>query len=146
MNIVVGTNSWVTLDEANTYFKTRIGSEVIWNEELDDEKREASLITAFNTLMNSGLFSISADSDSAQVKNAQCEMALFLLQHAEDIDSRKGLQSQGVLSSDVVSETYDKDKLNSLAIPQIVLSLLNDSKTEHSTFISEVTRDEEEDI
>ena len=144
--IVVGTNSWATLEQAEEYMLMRIGSTVVWREDLDEPTKEASLITAFNILMNCGLFSIGADSTSEVVKQAQCEMAIFLLHHGEDIDGRKGLQAQGVLSANILGETYDKDSLSKIPIPPIVSGLLNDCRTEHSTFISEVERDEEEDI
>lgn len=144
--IVVGTNSWILLADADEYFSTRIGSENIWNEELDEEKREASLITSFNVLLNCGLFTLVASDTSSNVKNAQCEMALFLLVHGEDIDKRKGLQAQGVVSAGIVQESYDKDKLYDIPIPNIVRGLLKDSMTQQGIYVAPAKRDDDKEV
>lgn len=128
--IVVGTNSWATLAYAETYFTTRLNADVYWNATVTDAKKEAALITAYEFLMGSGNYSIASDSTDSAVKKAQCEMALFLLQHLADMDARKGIQAQGVEQAGIVQETYDMSKVGELPVPPIVRHLLKDSVAE----------------
>lgn len=140
MSIVVGTNSWVTLEYANTYFSTRLNAYVYWN---TAAAKEAALVTAFEFLMGCGLYSIAADSTDVAVKKAQCEMALFLLQHGADMDARKGIQAQGVSQAGIVGESYDLSRAGEFPLPPIVKQLLKDSISEGVGFGSaEATRDD----
>lgn len=146
-SITVGTNSWISVTDATTYYATRLNADKYWPASLTDAQKDAALITAFRMLMDCGLFSLSASDTSDAVKRAQMEMALFLLQHGEDIDARKGLQAQGVTQAGIVSETYDLDKAGVFPIPPIVRQLLKDSVIEGAGFgACDVTRDDTEDV
>ena len=124
--ITVGTNSWVTETAANTYFEARIKGGDYWTDGAADNKQ--ALITAYKWL-NAGSYSF--PTTPVQVmKDAQCEMALFLLQHQPDLDLRMGLQAQGVIVAGVVKERYKDDNYVELPIPPIVQKLLEDYSTE----------------
>lgn len=139
--IVVGTNSWISLEDAEDYMATRIGSGVVWN---TGAEKEAALITAYNQLTGCGKFSFTTEI-SQNMLNAQCEMALFLLKHQEDIDGRKGLQAQGVTSANIIGETYDKDMAGELPIPAMVSQLLIDYKSATAAAAITLERDDEND-
>ncbi len=142
--ITVGTNSWVAEDEANTYFEGRIHGDDYWTNDADDNK--PALITAYNWLM-SGKYSLAASATAAQpIKDAQCEMAFFLLQHQPDLDLRMGLQVQGVIAAGVVKERYKDDNSVELPIPPIVQQLLQDYDTDRPVYLVDIARNENESV
>lgn len=142
MALTVGENSWVTVAEADTYFSSRLGSSEHW---CSGAEKETALITAYNQLNGCGLFSFPAD--VAQVmKNAQCEQALFLLIHVEDIDRRKGLQAQGVTAAGIVKETY-KGEIDEIPICVNAKNFLKDYAVEgKDIYATDLSRDEDEDV
>ncbi len=142
--ITVGTNSWVTEAEANTYFDARVKSGDYWTDGASDNI--PALITAYNWLM-AGKYSLSASTSAAQpIKDAQCEMALFLLQHQPDLDLRMGLQVQGVIAAGVVKERYKDDNTIEMPIPPIVQQLLQDYDTDRPVYLVNLERNEEEGV
>jgi len=145
MAITVDTNSFVTLVEANSYFISRYGAPDYWNDDLTQQDKEASLITAYNQLNNCGIFSFPEETTQI-VKDAQCEQALFLLIHGKDLDRRIGLQAQGVKSSNVVGETYKDKSGGEIVIAPIVEQMLKDIKNKHGFYGITLERDEEEDV
>ena len=140
ITISVGTNSWVTEAAANTYMDGRISANEYWIEAEDDNIR--ALITAFKWLTATPAYSFPT-TVSQDMKDAQCEYALFLLQHQPDLDLRMGLQAQGVKVAGVVKESYRE--MQGIAIPPIVHELLRDYTTEVPFYILPLERDEEED-
>jgi len=94
MAIVVGTNSWVTLAEADTYFSTRIGS-APWDALVDSDK-EKYLITAYNWIYYDSAFNVPAASTETAVKYGQCEAALFLISYYTDMDKHDAMISNGI--------------------------------------------------
>lgn len=142
MALAVGENSWLTLEEAETYFSTRIGSSEYWCSGAD---KEAALITAYNQLNGCGLFDFPAAATQA-MKDAQCEQALFLLIHGEDIDRRKGLQAQGVTAAGIVKESYKED-IDQIPICTNAKNFLKEYSIEgQDIYAVDLERDEEEDI
>uniref|UniRef100_A0A6M3LWZ3 Uncharacterized protein n=1 Tax=viral metagenome TaxID=1070528 RepID=A0A6M3LWZ3_9ZZZZ len=139
--ITVGTNSWVTEAEANTYFDSRVGSSDYWVDGEDDNL--AALITAFNWL--NAKYDLPVVGTTA-IKNAQCEMALFLLQHQPDLDLRMGLQAQGVIAAGVVKERYKGDNTVEMPVPPIVQQLLADYDTDKPVYLINLERNEEEGV
>jgi len=125
ITLTSGTNTWATIAEAEIYFRTRLGASTFWNNSAD---KPAALVTAYKYLINCGLFYF-PDTATEVMKDAQCEMALFLLQHMADMDARKGLQAQGVTQAGIVQESYDKDKAGEMAIPAIVSNMLEEHET-----------------
>lgn len=141
-----GRNSWVTQTEAETYLQLRLGAVDVWNEGVDETEKQAALATAYRNLKNCGIFTIDESSVTQAMKDAQCEQALFLLQHGRDIDSRLGLQRQGVKQSGLAQETYELIGTGRIPICTNALALLNDSKQSSGFAIGELERDEDEDI
>ena len=136
-----------TLDEADTFFKTRLNSSAFTD--LGGDEREAALTTAYNRIRYCDNYSIPASptvAQKAELKIAQCEMAIYMAIHLSDEDRRKGLQIQGVTQAGIVEENYDKDWLDKLPIPPIVDSILKDFKTAVSLGMVDIDRDEEESV
>ena len=68
--MIDSSNSWVTLDYANNYFRNKYGAS-FW-ESLSNTDKEKLLITAKNFILQMG-YSIPDDSTEEEVKKAQCE-------------------------------------------------------------------------
>ena len=142
--LVLGTNSWVTVAEADTYMETRFGSWEFW---LDDTNKEAALITAYNRIVNSGYFSNLPDTANTNMKAAQCEMALFLCMEGGDINRRAGLQAQGVVQTGIAKETYDPEVRGRISFPPEVMAMLKDYSIEdNGAFGDDLARDDTEDV
>ncbi|GAH56372.1 unnamed protein product, partial [marine sediment metagenome] len=78
---------------------------------------------------------------------AQCETALYMAIHLSDEDRRKGLQAQGVIGAGIVKETYDKDSLDKLPMPPIVLEILGDFyKYGEAMVMVDIDRDEDKSV
>ena len=140
--ITVGTNSWVTEAAANTYFEARIKAGDYWTDGADDNI--PALITAYNWL-NAGGYGLPTVA-TQNMKDAQCEMAMFLLQHQPDLDLRMGLQVQGVIAAGVVKERYKDDNSVELPIPPIVAKLLEEYSTDRPVYLVNLERNEEEGV
>ncbi len=142
MAIVVGTNSWVTEAEANTFFGDRIHASDYWTNEAEDNV--PALVTAYKWL-NAGKYTFPTTAVQP-MKDAQCEYAFFLLQHQPDLDLRMGLQVQGVTAAGVVKEKYKGDNFVELPIPPIVEQLLDDYDTERAVYLINIERNENEGV
>jgi len=97
------TETYCTLAEAEEYFATRYGASTHWTG--TDEVKEAALQTAYWRLRTFPGFSL-PDTPSDNLKRAQCEEALFVMQQGAALDARAGLMAQGVRSSGIVGESY----------------------------------------
>lgn len=139
--ITVGTNSWVTEAEADSYMESRIGAEDYWDD--GDVKNHASLITAYKELNNTNKFTFPTTA-TAIMKDAQCEYALYLLIHEPDRSIREGLQTQAVVEAGIVKEKYNRAG-TTVHFPPLIESMLADYKTEKPFFIFDVERDEEQE-
>ena len=139
--IVVGTNSWVTEAEANTYMTGRIKASLYWTNSAADNV--PALISAYQWLTTKYDTPTTATQD---IKNAQCEMALFLLQHQPDLDLRMGLQAQGVIQAGVVKERYRDSSYDDLPVPPIVQKLMAAYDTELPAYMVNLERNEEEGV
>ncbi len=142
MAIVVGTNSWLSEADANTYMGNRLDADGYWVDEAPDNVR--ALITAYKWL-NAGKYTFPTTA-TQPIKDAQCEMALFLLQHQPDLDLRMGLQAQGVIAAGVVKERYKNDNYVEMPLPPIVIKLLEDYDTERPIYLVNIERNEEEGV
>jgi hypothetical protein len=144
VTIVVGTNSWVTEAEANAYFEARVKAGEYWVNNAADNK--PALVTAYKWLM-SGKYSLAASISAEQpIKDAQCEMALFLLQHQPDLDLRMGLQAQGVIAAGVVKERYKDDNTVEMPIPPVLQQLLQGYDTDRAVYLVNLERNEAEGV
>lgn len=130
---------WVTEEEADTYFATRLNAAAYWT---SGAQKEAALQTAYNQLTLFGYYSFPTEV-SNPMKIGQMEQALFLLQQGSAIDLRMGLQAQGVANSTVVGETYRKTE-PMLPVSPHVLAILKPYEARGAGYMVEITRDEEE--
>lgn len=95
ITIIVGTNSWLTLAEAETYFESRINADS-WNNLPSNDEKSKYLISAYNWLFYDPAFLAPASATQQAVKNGQCEAALFLIDYATEWDKRDALIASGV--------------------------------------------------
>lgn len=86
----------VTVEEADVYFSTRLGTSEYWNSATE---KTAALTTAENDIV--------AVYGSLTNKTCVYEQALFRLMDA-DLDRRQNLRAQGVTTAGIVKETYQK--------------------------------------
>ena len=115
MSITVGVDSYVSLEEANNYFNSRLHAEA-WTGATDTDKEKAlkqatrnidtlpfrgakasdaqalSFPRAYTVYKDGGLVLVTDQDIPQAVKNATCEEALSLLQNSQ----RKQLQEEGV--------------------------------------------------
>jgi len=141
MSLVVPTNSWVTVAEANTYLKDRVGVKNYWS--ATAEKSEA-LVTAWRWLTGAGDYTFPTTA-TQPMKDAQVEYALFMLQHQPDIDLRMGLQAQGVTDAGIVKEKYG-GMSTAVPYPPIVSTMLRSFLTYSNIKLIALARDENESI
>ena len=139
-SITVGTNSWVTEAEADTFMEGRLRSSEYWTAGAADNI--PALITAYFWLTDSPKFSFPA-AVTAAMKRLQNEMALFLLQHQPDIDLRMGIQAQNVIEAGIVKEVYEM-KVMGIPVPPAVADLAFPYWDAHSFYIVDIERDEEQ--
>jgi len=140
------TNSWVTINEADTYFSERIGASAYW---VSGAAKEAALITAFRQLNNAKGYSFPAAA-SDNMKYGQCEQALFLLAFADEMFRRQSLQAQGVTDAGIVKEKYMQMKDMPICI-QAKGFLRSYELTENkegagAIYAGDLTRDENEEV
>lgn len=138
--IVVGTNSWVTEAEANTFMEGRIKAGDYWTNGGTDNI--PALITAYYWLTDSHKFSFPIVIVAA-MQRLQCEMALFLLQHQPDIDFRMGLQAQNVIEAGIVKEKYVMTVMG-IPVPPAVADLAYPYLDQQQFYILDIERDEEQ--
>ena len=141
MALTVGTNSWVTVAEADTYLGDRVGVSQYWDAIAE---KAAALVTAYRWLVGSGEFAFPTTVTQI-MKDAQCEYALFMIQHQPDIDLRLGLQEQGVIEAGIVKEKY-RGGNPGIPYPPIVQSMLRPFTTSGPFKLINLERDDNEDV
>jgi hypothetical protein len=126
MAVVVGTNSWATIAEADSYFGSRAGS-TAWFELPDtpptpgQDSKETFLATAFFWLLDYSGFALTAEASSSAVKRAQFEAALFLLQYREDYEARAAKIAGGVTQ---ISMSKWSETLSEQTLPKRITTIL----------------------
>jgi hypothetical protein len=142
--LIIGTNSWLTVAEADAYMDVRFGSWEFWT---DDTNKEAALITAYKKIVQSGFFDSLPDTANENLKDAQCEMALYLIMEGGDLLRRAGLQAQGVVQAGIPKETYDPEARGKLSFPPEVMALLKEyTNQDAGAFFFDLSRDDTEDV
>ena len=121
--ITVGTNSWITLAEADAYLANKFGADN-WAAAVQSS-REQAIITAFWRIYGSSEYTIAKSSTDENVKNAQAETAYFILTYSGELSKRAALQSAGVKSHSVskFKETYSGNV--GTLLPQEAIDLLD---------------------
>jgi len=107
MSLAVGSNSWVTVVEADTYLTDRIGAEA-WFAlsgagNPGAASKEVLLVSAYTWLINNPQLKLSASLTDSNVKNGQIEAALFLLEHYDALNERRAAIGTGVKSFKLMS-------------------------------------------
>jgi len=132
MALLVGTNSWVTISEANDYLQHNIDAEEWFDLVAEGAKgaqsRENLLVTAYNEIQASPIISIDANSTDVNVKHAQVEMALFLLNNYDTIKSGRAAIASGLsaFTYSERSESYNvRDGGGASSLPSNVIGYLN---------------------
>ena len=126
MAIIVGTNSWVTILEADAYLTSRAGA-AEWFD-LDDapvtpgkDSKESFLVTAFYWLLDDPGFGLSPALTEDYIKRAQIEAALFLSKYRVDFEIREAKKAGGV---DRFKNSKWEEDLGLVSKPQVVLNIL----------------------
>ena len=120
MAITVGTNSWITLADADIYFSSHIGS-APWDA-LSDSEKEKYLITAYRWIYYDSAFNVPASSSEGAVKYGQCEAALYLISYYSDNSKREALIAGGVKRFQYGKREED---LTEVKKPQIVINMFS---------------------
>ena len=141
---------WITLADASTYFVTRLNSAAWTGGAVTDATRTSALTMAYNRIRYHDKLTIPATPTAAEdaiLEDAQCELAIYMLQHLPDEDRRKGLQAQAVKAAGVVKEQYKKDDLMGLPLPPIVWNMLAGFwKYDAPFYAKDIDRDEDEAV
>jgi len=135
MGLVLFTNSWVTVNEANTYLSNKFLADG-WVT-LTSKQKEQVLITAFWWIYNYPSFSIAKTSTNEKVKNAQIELAWWTFNYYQEFRDREALISSGV-NSFALSKW--SESLGSQDLPKSILDMLSDFSIYDGGFFPEVER------
>lgn len=118
MAIEVGTNSWISLADANTYFSSHIGSGP-WDA-LSNTDKEKYLITSYRWIYYDSAFTVPASSSEAAVKYGQCEAALYLITYYTDMQKHEAMIAGGVKSFQYGKRS---EELMQIQKPQTVINM-----------------------
>ena len=121
----VGTNSWVTLAEADLYFEGKYQASTAWAA-LTDSVKNQLLVSAYRWIQQQALFSISASSTAQIVKDAQCEAAWYLYSYGDEDEKRRALISQGVTEFEL---NEWREELSKYEFPGFLSDMLDDYYT-----------------
>lgn len=133
MALVIGTDSWATLVEADAYLTNKVGTSE-WFSLTDTpatpgaESKESFMIMAYNQLLTKVGYDIPSDSTDENVKKGQIEFAYYLLTSGDEYNQRVDLQSQGVTEFKLSkwSEKYSEESILNQPLPSIVANFLSD--------------------
>lgn len=134
--LTVGTNSWVTLAEADAYLATKYGA-AAWAG-LPVADREALLITAYNLLRLQSGYAIAPDAAAYAVKAAQIETAWWWYGHGAEWEKRAGLYAGGVRSFTVMSWS---EGLAAPELPAYIKDMLTEFARGSGNYLPKFRRD-----
>lgn len=118
----VGTNSWVTLAEADLYFEGKYQASAAWSALTDSVKKQL-LVSAYRWIQQQVLFTISASSTAEIVKQSQCEAAWYLYSFGEEDEKRRALSGQGVTEFELDNW---REKISGYDFPGFLKDMLDD--------------------
>lgn len=136
MALTVGTNSWVTLIEANDYLSEKFNASA-WTS-LTNAEKEQCLITAYRWVQRLTAYNIPASSTLSHVKYAQIELAWYVYSYYDSHIKRDALYDQGV--RDFKISKWEETLVES-RLPRIVSDLLEDELTAIGGYFPVVNRD-----
>ncbi|HEC61673.1 MAG TPA: hypothetical protein ENI27_05400 [bacterium] len=104
--------SWISEDDADQYFETRLNAGT-W----DNANKEAALMTAFRSINELNLNVDPTETDQlTALKQAQCEQALHELKSDIDGQAISGLTLGGLLSVKMPADQTSPDRYSKRAI------------------------------
>lgn len=131
MALVVGSNSWATIAEADAYLTNRIGASNWFNlsdepSSPGEESKETFLIMAYNILLYKGGYALSSTSTGTSVIYAQSEMAFQLYVNYKSFMDRAELQNAGLSSFKLSQweEDYASNMIGDFTLPILVSNFL----------------------
>jgi hypothetical protein len=118
ITLVVGTNTFVTLAEANNYLEEKFGADD-WVT-LGDEQKKQCLVTSFRWIVRLG---VDPSSTATNVKHAQIELAWWIYNRYDEYQHREALYAGGVREFSVLkwSETLENPD-----VPQFIKDIIGD--------------------
>ena len=127
MALVIGTNSWASVAEADIFLADRIDAEA-WFLFAESgasgvRTKESLLVSAFYWLRGSPQLSLPSSSTDADVKNAQIEAAWFLQEYYEEMKDRRAALATGVETLRMSRRT-ESLSIRNLGIPNYILGML----------------------
>lgn len=114
--------SWVSEDDADAFFETRINSA-----EWDAADPEMALQTAFRSLneLNLNIDLDEGESPLQTLKQAQCEQAIHGLKHQLDDQSLESLSLAGGLAVKIIPAPRYSERALAILRPYIVVSTVS---------------------
>jgi len=134
----------VDIAEANTFYEKRAGVVSLWSGLDEDTEKVPALTTAYNHILRSSEVSIPDSPTVAELvilKYAQLEYALDFVISEDGQVRRRAVIAQGVTDAGLIKEKY---KVGRIGLPDYVLDILMDFKTEKAGYVTEIYRDETE--
>lgn len=136
MALTVGTNSWATVAEADTYFDNRWMASG-WAS-ISTANKETLLISAYRWIQAQSLFSISPGATADIIKQAQFEAAWYLYNYSPDHEDRRALYEQGVRDFKI---SEFEEELEGAVFPRFISDMLEDSIVSGGGTFPTVSRD-----
>lgn len=136
MALVVGTNSWVTVAEADAYLADKWNAGTTWTG-LTNPQKESALITAFYWIRRRypGIPLVGVTDN---VKNAQIELAWYIVNYYNAHVKRDSLYRQGVRKFKISKWSED---LSESQLPEAVQDLLEDFLTGQGNYFPTIERE-----
>lgn len=137
MAIIVGTNSWVTIAEANAYLADKWGASA-WTGLDADTQKTPLLISAYRWIRRMTGYATPETTTDQNLKDAQCEAAWYLYKNNDGAEKRDALRAQGVKDFRVMSFS---ETLSAATVPEAVADLLKDYESTYGHAKFTVTRE-----
>lgn len=134
MPLVIGTNTWVTVAQADAYFLYK-DTAAAWAA-LSNSQKESYLVTAYR-IINS-LSSLTISTVTQKLKDAQCELAWYRYKYGSESDKREALASQGVKRFKV---SQFEEELTKGGIPDYIMEYLEGYITQGTGRFFKVNRE-----
>jgi hypothetical protein len=118
LTLTVGTNTYVTLAEANAYLEGKFGADGWFS--LTDTVKKQCLITAYRWIVRLG---VSPTSTANNVKSAQVELAWWIYQRYAEYEDREALYAGGVRDFTVLKWS---EELEAPDVPSFIKDLIGE--------------------
>lgn len=138
--LIIGQNSWVTVNEADEYLKVKFNTAAWFTLASSPNKpgtvaKESLLISAFYWLMSSPEIQLTATLTDINVKNAQIESAWYLYSNGDELFERQKMIEIGLKSFKFSKRQETFISKNEISLPRNILALLSIYQTGTNTII-----------